>query len=178
MLIERLRRVRRGLRLLAYDALWGEREGRVSLEGGIRYDPAMRLVLQRGVWLSRRGSFQGGGTVRIGAGTYVGSYFSIHCIGELTIGRKCLLANFVSLVDNDHGTSLGRPMADQPLRSAAIVIGDDCWIGEKATVLRGVSIGDGAVVAAGAVVRADVPPNGIVAGVPARLVRLRGTSAP
>jgi len=176
-LIAILRRLRRGLRLVAYDALWGKREGRVSLEGGIRYDPGMRLLLERGVWLSRNGSFQGSGSVRIGAGTYVGSAFSIHCVGQISIGRKCLFGNNVSLVDNDHGIAVGRPMLDQPLAAAPIVVGDDCWLGEKATVLKGVTIGAGAVVAAGALVRADVPAGAIVAGVPARLVRMRDGAA-
>ncbi|MDQ2858464.1 MAG: acyltransferase [Candidatus Eremiobacteraeota bacterium] len=175
-LIGSLRRLRRGLRLVAYDALWGKREGRVSLEGGIRYDPDMRLVLERGVWLSRNGSFQGAGSVRIGAGTYIGSSFSIHCVGHVAVGRKCLFGNNVSLVDNDHGIAVGRPMLDQPLLAAPIRVGDDCWLGEKATVLKGVTIGAGAVVAAGALVRADVPPGAIVAGVPARLVRMRDGS--
>ena len=54
---------------------------------------------------------------------------------------------------------------------APIVIGDKVWIGANATVLPGVTIGKGAIVAAGAVVTRDVPPNTIVAGVPARVVR-------
>lgn len=166
-------RLRRGLRLILFDLLYGRRSGRVSLEGGIRFDPGMDLLLGRGVWLSRNGTFQGRGRVRIGESTYIGSAFSIHCVGEITIGRDCNFANFVSLVDNDHGMALGSPMMLQPMVAAPIVIGDDVWLGEKATILSGVTIGAGAVVAAGAVVRADVPAGSIVAGVPARVVRMR-----
>ena len=163
----------RALRLVPFDLFHGRRLGRVSLEGGIRYDPRMDLELGRAVWLGRNGSFQGTGRVRIGEGTYIGSSFSFHCVQSLVIGRRCNFANFVSLVDNDHGTALGTPMISQPLVAAPISIGDDVWLGEKVTVLSGVTIGAGAVVAAGAVVRSDVAPGTIVAGVPARMVRER-----
>ena len=72
--------------------------------------------------------------------------------------------------------SLGKEVDPAPARRdwlhpAPIVIGDRVWIGSNATVLPGVTIGDGAIVAAGAVVTKDVAPNTVVAGVPARLLR-------
>ncbi|GAC1613813.1 MAG: hypothetical protein NVS4B5_01500 [Vulcanimicrobiaceae bacterium] len=168
-----LARVARGLRYLRFRLLGGRSTGRVSFESGIAIDPAADVRLDRGVWLSRNGTIQGTGRLTIGADTYVGSSFSIHCAGEIRIGRDCFFGNFVSLVDNNHGIALGSPMFRQPLQPGTIVIGDDCWLGEKATVLAGVTIGDGAIVAAGAVVRADIPAGAIVGGVPARLIRMR-----
>ena len=62
---------------------------------------------------------------------------------------------------------------DNELRLAAtnLEIGVNCWIGAKVTILDGVSIGEGCVIAAGAVVKEDIPPHSLVAGVPARLIR-------
>jgi acetyltransferase-like isoleucine patch superfamily enzyme len=91
----------------------------------------------------------------------------------VTIGRDCLFGDYVSLIDNDHGTAPGTPMRLQPLSAKPIAIGNDCWLGQNATVLAGVTVGDGAIVAAGALVRSDVAAGSIVAGVPARFIRMR-----
>ena len=168
------RRIARLVHLVAYDLCGGKRTGRVSLEAGIHFDPQMDLVLEGGVWLDRNGTFRGSGRVRIGADTYLGSNFAIHAMSEVTIGRDCLFGDYVSLIDNDHGIALGTPMRLQPLTAKPISIGNDCWLGQNAVVLAGVSIGDGAIVAAGALVRSDVAPGAIVAGVPARFIRMRG----
>jgi acetyltransferase-like isoleucine patch superfamily enzyme len=168
-----VRRALRALRLLAYDALWGKRAGRVSLGPRLNFDPAMDLMLERGVILAHDGSFSGPGRVHIGERSYLGPYFSIQCITSVTIGADCLFGNFVSIIDNDHERSAGELIRVQPLDGAPVTIGRDCWLGEKAIVLRGVTIGDHAIVAAGALVRQDVEPYAIVAGVPARVVGKR-----
>jgi len=69
------------------------------------------------------------------------------------------------------------PIDAQGVTRQGIVIEDDCWLGGGATILAGVRVGRGAVVAAGAIVTRDVPPYAIVAGVPARVVRMRGEAA-
>jgi acetyltransferase-like isoleucine patch superfamily enzyme len=171
------RRAARAARLVAYDAFFGKRTGRVGLAAGISYDPRMSLSLGAGAQLGRNGTFQGEGRVQIGARTYLGGFFSIHCVRAVTIGDDCLVGNFVSIVDNDHGTDASAPIAAQPLAAKPVRIGNGCWLGEKATVLAGVTIGDGAVVGAGAVVTRDVPAGAIVAGVPARVLRLRALGA-
>ena len=167
------RKVQRALRQIAYDRLWGKRTGRVLLGPGLQFDPAMDLTLERGVVLSRNGTFSGPGRVRIGERSYLGPFFSIQCVEEVTIGSDCLFGNFVSIIDNDHERAAGAPIASQPLAPAPVRIGHDCWLGEKAIVLRGVTIGDHAIVAAGALVRGDVPPYAVVGGVPARIISMR-----
>ena len=64
-------------------------------------------------------------------------------------------------------------MKHQPERSAEILVGSDVWFGVNCTILKGVAIGDGAIIAAGSVVTKNVPPLAIVAGVPARILRFR-----
>jgi len=100
-----------------------------------------------------------------------GTLFDIS--GELTIGEDTMLAPGCFVTDHNHGIAPGVPMWRQPVVHAPVRIGADCWLGVRVTVLPGVTIGDGAVVAAGAVVTQDVAPGSIVAGVPARFQRMR-----
>lgn len=108
--------------------------------------------------------------VAIGARTTIGFHTFIYASSKITIGADCMIAPFVYIVDSDHGTRKGVPMNQQQNVARPISIGNDVWIGAHAVVLSGVTIGDGAVVASGAVVREDVAPNQIVGGVPARVI--------
>jgi acetyltransferase-like isoleucine patch superfamily enzyme len=99
---------------------------------------------------------------------------------RLTIGDKVMLAPRVALITGDHNIrEIGRFMFDvhdkRPGDDQPITVGDDVWIGYSACVLKGVTIGRGAVIGAGAVVRHDVPPYAIAAGVPAAVVGRRFT---
>ena len=116
----------------------------------------------------------------IGAGTGVNEYCNLRASGgSITIGSKCLLAQFVTIVASNHATEPGVPMIDQPwsVSPHSVVIGDDVWLGAGVTVLPGAHIGSGAVIAAGAVVRGRVPDGEIWGGVPARFLRRREASA-
>jgi acetyltransferase-like isoleucine patch superfamily enzyme len=108
-----------------------------------------------------------GSHVRINAGCVLVSYSGV------TIGDDCLIGEYVSIRDANHGTALGAPTRLQPHRSAPVVIGRNVWIGRGTVVLMGVTIGDGAVVAANSVVSRNVAVNAIVGGVPAKLIRMR-----
>jgi acetyltransferase-like isoleucine patch superfamily enzyme len=88
----------------------------------------------------------------------------------LVVGKGTRIASGAALYAFDHGLAEDRSIREQPVRSRGIRIGEDVWIGANAGVTDGVSIGDHAVVAMGAVVTRDVPPWAIVAGVPARII--------
>jgi acetyltransferase-like isoleucine patch superfamily enzyme len=97
---------------------------------------------------------------------------------RIIIGNKVMLAPHVTIIGGNHNTSVvGSFMYDvhakRPEDDQDVVIEDDVWIGSNATILKGVRVGRGSIVAAGAVVLKNVPPYCIVAGVPARVVRLR-----
>jgi acetyltransferase-like isoleucine patch superfamily enzyme len=114
------------------------------------------------------------GPTTIGPGSFFnrGSYLS--CLSGLTIGAGCLIGQYVCIHDEDHtfGEEFSAtPLRDRPFWSSPIRIGDNVWIGAKATVARGVTIGDDSVVAANSVVVRDVPPHSLVAGAPARVIR-------
>jgi len=101
----------------------------------------------------------------------IGPYNIINAFDDCSIGANTMLSPYVNINCADHGMECGRePMRCQYGSYGPVVIGGDCWICSHAVILKGVTIGDGAVVAAGAVVNEDVPPYAIVAGVPARVV--------
>ena len=96
----------------------------------------------------------------------------------ITIGNKVMLAPHITVVGGDHNTSVvGRFMFDvkvkRPEDDQAVTIEDDVWVGTGVIILKGVRIGRGAIVAAGAVVTREVPPYTVVAGVPAKVVSVR-----
>ncbi len=92
----------------------------------------------------------------------------------LTIGDHSMIGGGVLICGVNHGYAIrGVPMRDQPVEAAPILIGQDVWIGMGAIILPGVTLGDGSIVGAGAVVTSDVPSGTVVSGVPARLVKSR-----
>ncbi|MBN1875881.1 MAG: acyltransferase [Anaerolineae bacterium] len=117
-------------------------------------------------------------SLKIGQRTAINEFNNIRAgNAPVIIGDGCLLSQFVSIIDANHGTGRDVLMRDQPhdLRNAGVHIGNDVWIGTHAVILPGVQIGDGAVIAAGAIVTRDVPQYAVVAGVPAEIKRYRET---
>lgn len=102
---------------------------------------------------------------------YLGFNAVVAAAEHISIGAESKLAEMVVVRDQDHMFHSGQPLRASGHRSAPIHIGRNVWLGARATVLKGVSIGDDAVAAAGAVVRSDVPAGTVVAGVPAKVVR-------
>lgn len=93
--------------------------------------------------------------------------------GRIRIGNDVLFGPEVMLTAATYCYNEGSPVGVQAMREDDIVIGNDVWLGTRAIVLPGISIGDGAIIAAGAVVKDDVPAMAIVAGSPARIVGQR-----
>lgn len=112
----------------------------------------------------------------IGENCSFGAYNHIACTNEITIGNHCLTGKWVTISDNNHGDSskdaLQLPPSQRDMLSKGpVIIEDNVWIGDKATILSGVKIGKGAIVAANAVVTKDVPAYSVVAGNPAKIIR-------
>jgi acetyltransferase-like isoleucine patch superfamily enzyme len=105
----------------------------------------------------------------IGEGTYINANTKIHCEEHIEIGHDCAISYDVFIMDNDsHALYVGGKERPSTL---PVHIGNRVWIGTRAMILKGVTIGDGAIVAAGSIVSKDVPPKTMVAGVPAKIVR-------
>ena len=113
------------------------------------------------------------GDVVIGDHTRIGLHNTI--IGPVTIGQHVNLAQGIVVTALNHNYSIPDQRIDQQgVTTAAVTIGNDCWIGANAVILPGVTIGEHSVVAAGAVVTKDVPSHSLVAGVPARIIKQIG----
>jgi acetyltransferase-like isoleucine patch superfamily enzyme len=114
------------------------------------------------------------GEVHIGAKTVLGQECTISAFQHVSIGRECIVADRVMLIDFDHGTvESERPIRHQGIYKRDVRVGHNVWIGYGASFLRGVTVGDNAVVGTYTVVNKDVPANAVVAGVPVRLLRMR-----
>lgn len=127
-----------------------------------------RVVFYPGVWIAPGRNLRLGDDVDLAAGVLITTS------GSVEIGARTLVGYRAQILSANHSVPSGRGrIFDSGHDKKPVAIGADAWIGAAAIVLPGVSIGDGAVVAAGSVVTHDVAPYSVVAGVPARLVRAR-----
>lgn len=109
--------------------------------------------------------------VLIGENVYVNRYTVIDASSYLEIGRDTMIGPHCYITDHDHGFSVGGRPGAAGLVNAPTKIGERCWLGAGVIVLKGVEIGSGTVVAAGAVVTRSLPEDVVAAGVPARIVK-------
>jgi len=193
-----LRRLRSRLRLVQVgstgpDVTVGDRvhlafPRRISLAAGVELGPGSALRANTdsspGITIGERTSLKDGvvlnanaGHVRVGASSWIGPYCVVYGNGGVEIGDHVMVAahTMITSVGHEYGR-LDVPMAEQPLVLGTVRIEDDVWIGAHCTILPGVTIGRGAIVAAGSVVTRDVPAAAIVGGAPARLVGSRNTA--
>lgn len=126
-------------------------------------------------WSGKRVSGEKSNKIVIADNCTFGAFNHITAINSISIGEGCLTGKWVTITDNSHGNTsleeLGiRPDRRQLYSKGPVVIGKNVWIGDKATILPNVKIGEGAVVAANAVVTKDVPAYSVVAGIPAKVI--------
>lgn len=105
-----------------------------------------------------------GGKLTFGSG-YINHGCNIACKESITIGQGCAISHNVTIMDSDFHSLNGSE------NTSPVVIGDHVWIGAESVILSGVTIGEGAVIAAGAVVAKDVPARSLFGGVPAKLIK-------
>jgi acetyltransferase-like isoleucine patch superfamily enzyme len=117
------------------------------------------------------------GEVHIGAKSVLGQECTISSFQHVSIGRECIVADRVMLIDFDHGVvEVERPIREQGIYKRDVRVGHNVWIGYGACILRGATVGDNAIVGTSTIVTRDVPDNAVVAGAPAKVIRMR--SAP
>jgi acetyltransferase-like isoleucine patch superfamily enzyme len=173
----RLRSVLSGELLVGPDTRWDA--GRVEVRGGIgsRVEIGAESLIQGSLVLERAGA-----VIRIGDRSFVGARTVIGCAEHIEVGNDVLISFDVIVMDHDgHAMNAVHRASDVQdwrsgqkdwthVRRRPIRICDRSWVGARATLLKGVTIGEAAVVAAGAVVTRDVPPGVVVAGNPARVI--------
>lgn len=162
--------VRRGLLGLAYPGLgFGPgvtlgRGVRIRVTDGGSCQIGARTVIEPGCLLVVKG-----GELTIGPDGFIGQGSVIACCSRIAIGPDALIGEHVTIRDQDHRTAdHGSPYRVQGLETGPITIGKNVWLGAGVCVLKGVAIGDSAVIGAGAVVTHDIPDRTRAAGIPAR----------
>jgi len=143
----------------------------VTLEIG----PHATLRIGRWAWIGHGSKIRvHEGEVSIGAKTVIGQDCTVSAYQHVSIGRECIIADRVMLIDFDHGvTEVERPIRLQGIYKRDVRVGHNVWIGYGACILRGVSVGDNSVIGTSTVVTKQVPDNAVVAGTPARVIRMR-----
>lgn len=142
--------------------------------------PLRRLTMGDDCRVSPDVSFSNPERIELGKGVSLGSrcvLWAGHASGRIAIGDAALFGPDVLVTAASYRYNDGSPVTDQAMDEADVNIGADVWIGAKAIILPGVSIGQGAIIAAGSVVRKDVDANTIVAGVPAKPVGVRSIAS-
>lgn len=134
------------------------------LRGVDRITIGRDCAIYPGVWLQCE---VGGGPLTIGDGTYLGHDVHLHAADPLTIGNSCVLADGVFIATTDHVRGADRHGSTG---TGATTLGNGVFVGQRAIILGGITIGDGATIGAGAVVTRDVPAGTVAAGVPARII--------
>jgi acetyltransferase-like isoleucine patch superfamily enzyme len=157
--------------------------GRLQTDGLCFVCPGVKFEIGRGatVTLGRWSWIGHGCKVRahegqivIGAKSVLGQECTLSAYRNISVGRECIIADRVMMIDFDHGmVEVERPIREQGIYKRSVEVGHNVWIGYGACLLRGVSVGNNAVIGTSAVVTCDVPDNAVVAGVPARLIRMR-----
>jgi acetyltransferase-like isoleucine patch superfamily enzyme len=118
-----------------------------------------------------------GSYIRIGNNVGIGEFAYLGGAGGLEIGDDCIVGQYFSCHPENHNyTGADELIRRQGVSRSGISIGANCWIGSKVTILDGVSVGEGCVIAAGAVVTRSFPPNTILGGVPAKALKQRITA--
>jgi acetyltransferase-like isoleucine patch superfamily enzyme len=145
----------------------------VTLEIG----PHARLSIGRWAWIGHASKIRvHEGEVSIGAKTVIGQECTISAYQHVSIGRECIIADRVMMIDFDHGvTEVERPIREQGIYKRDVRVGHNVWIGYGACILRGVSVGDNSIIGTSAVLTRDAPENSVLGGVPARVIRMRET---
>lgn len=158
----------------------GVRFGRsLELEGGVQLGAGRNIRLGDRVRLGKDVYFSvwPDGFLSIGDNSYIGRGSIILANRLVQIGTDCLIAPGCHITDANHGIAPNELIRNQPLDVKPVRIGNDVWIGAGCSILPGVTVGDGAVIGARAVVTKDIPPGAIAVGVPAKVIRYRSDPA-
>jgi acetyltransferase-like isoleucine patch superfamily enzyme len=157
--------------------------GRLKTDGlcfvcpGVKFEigPGASVTLGRWSWIGQGSKLRvHEGDLSIGAKTVLGQDCTISAYKHISIGRECIVADRVMMIDFDHGVvEVERPIREQGIYKRDVRVGHNVWIGYGACILRGTTVGDNCVIGTSSVVTKDVPDNAVVAGLPARVIRMR-----
>jgi acetyltransferase-like isoleucine patch superfamily enzyme len=133
------------------------------------------IVLGQNVYLKRNsiiGCANREAKLKIGENTTIGNNTIIVSSKDITIGKNCMIAPFVHILDSNHGLSLKENFSEQENSCRSVEIKDNCWIGSGVTILSGVVLEENVVVGAGSVVTKSFPKNSVLVGIPAKIKKI------
>jgi maltose O-acetyltransferase len=169
------------IRLFVYRLLGMKQGKRNRMEGGGRCRRLSQIEIgdynafTEGCWLWPLDERYEGTRIRIGNGNYFNRNLMIDACGCVEIGNDNMFGPDVYIADSNHTFAAGVSPKQLPMSRGRVKIGNRCWIGAKAVILKDVDLGDGCVVGAGAVVTKSFPAGTIVAGIPARVIGAAST---
>lgn len=135
---------------------------------GVKIDPRVSFLGTIDITGSGRNPYE---RLSIGADTIISTHVLFNAEGNITIGRRVEISQFVHIFTSKHAIGSSEQRFSPAFEALPVVIEDGAWIGTGVTILPGVTIGRGSIVSAGSVVNRDVPPNTLVSGVPAVVVK-------
>lgn len=130
-----------------------------------------RNAFTQGVMLWPEDATYDGTRIRIGNKNYFNRNMMIDACGYIEIGDHNMFGPDIYITDSNHDFGNGKSPSSQPMKRGTVKIGNHCWIGAKAVILKDVELGDHCVVAAGAVVTKSFPAGSVIAGVPATVLK-------
>jgi acetyltransferase-like isoleucine patch superfamily enzyme len=157
--------------------------GRLQTDGlcfvcpGVKFEIGRNATvkLERWSWIGHRCKIRvHEGEFTLGAKSVMGQECTVSAYQHVSIGRECIIADRVMMIDFDHGmVEVERPIREQGIYKRSVDVGHNVWIGYGACLLRGVAVGDNSVIGTSSVVTRNVAANTVVAGIPAKLIRTR-----
>jgi acetyltransferase-like isoleucine patch superfamily enzyme len=154
-----------------YEGLVVGRDVRIGRGATLRVVRGGRMIIGDGSRIEAGCDLVAYGALEIGPRAFVGRGSILVATDRISIGTDALIAAYVTIRDQDHSIGQGQPFNQQDLVMAPVVIGDNVWIGTKASILKGVRVGSNAVIGAHALVNGDVADGAIVGGIPAKVLR-------
>lgn len=129
--------------------------------------------LEHGIYFHYDGIYSPGPSITIGDHSFIGNNCEFNISQSIEIGANALIAAGCRFIDHDHNFESGQLIRVQKCSEGKITIGQDVWLGCHVVVLKGITIGDGAIVGAGSIVTKSIPANEIWVGVPAKKIGIR-----
>ncbi|WP_037265574.1 acyltransferase [Roseivivax halodurans] len=172
----RASRLARLLRSVVDPALWLHPFRMLHYYGYTHVAERRKIALGRDVRIAPNVSFAHGERILLGDQVQIGAHCALwagRSTGRIEVGARTTFGPSCFITAADYGLHAGTRITDQPMTERDVIFGPDCWIGTKAVITAGITIGEGAVIGAGSVVTKDVPAGAIAAGVPAKVLKMR-----